>query len=1773
MKPLDHDDGLGGASEQTTFLRGAHHRDHLDAGSAAVPNAALLFTGHYHQAGYDLVISRPFETVTIHDYFRADIKANLVAPDGSELSAAVVLALTEGRSGVQYAGDQPAPATAIGRVESASGDATVIRNGQTITLHAGDLVFKNDAVETGEQGSLAITFIDGTAFTLAESARMVLNDMVYQPGGSNNSSLLSLVQGSITFVAGDVAHTGEMKVDTPVATMGIRGTAVHVKISAHNGPTRFSVMREPNGRVGSYILYDHKSGAVLATVSEVGNVVELQLNNGQIIVNTIAKTPLDFQQEQDLTHQVFAAFQAGQQDSLLKALMQTPNQQGGSGSHGSSGPPQTGPAAGQQNDQTPDTHQPLTPPPAPPPSPAPTPPAQQNDDTPPPVAPDPVKATVVPPTAPAETVIIAKNAGFDGTLPIPSETITGVEAANAKSVTPVGSTATTITGLYGDLTISADGSFHYVANHARALYAQDTGIDVFTYTVTNASGLTTTGPLTFDVIGANEAPIIAAPSSQTIGVNNATAISGIVVSETGNVDGETFTATLSTLHGNLSVTGNGGTVTGSGSGNLTISGSLDQVNAYLATLQDSDATPGSDTISLNVTDSYGNSATQETITVTANGIPVITVPGPETIGAGQTSAIHGISLSESGNTSGETFSATISDTNGLLSVTGEGGGVVSGLGTTSLTITGVTLSELDAYRGSLTDTDATPGTDTIIINAQDSFGNSATPQTISVTVNSAPAITVPGMQTIGINQAVAISGISVAESGNTDGEIFTVTVSDLLGSLSVGSSINEPAVPISGTEPTDSSDPGEGGVFALADADLPIRSGFSSLTVVGTLDEINSQLALLTDTESRAGTDTITLSASDSFGNSATQQTIAVTVNGAPVISTPGTATLGVNQAHTISNVSLSESGNTDNETFSATLTDLHGNLFVSGSGGTVTGSGTTSLTILGPLGILNLYLQTLTDTDSTSGTDIITLNVTDSFGVSTTQEISVTANGLPVIAAPSSTTLGINQAHTISNVSLSESGNTDNEIFSATLTDLHGNLFVSGSGGTVTGSGSANLTISGSLDQVNAYLATLQDSDATAGSDTITLNASDGFGNGATQETIAVTANSAPVITVPGTQTLGAGVAGAISGINVVESGTTDGETFSATLTDTHGDLSVTGTGGVVSGSGTTSLSISGVTLAQLNAYLGTLSDTDATSGADTITLNASDSFGNSATQQTISVTANQAGWTGDTLGEIYYYPTAQSVYQGQQTFVVPANGLSGSDGVFSIAVGSSTIIASNFTFNSYWNDTATAGIPVSFNGFEVFDTSNNPEISGVTIDPSSNMAGLTDSNISFTSNSVSVNWEGLSFTTSTVVELDLTFDPPLDPSQVSVAQTLDGSLSPVSNTAALLVADGTELALSGTIDNSGTITLDGANAPTAVGIEGNVTLEGRGQFALSESNENYIIGTGALTNLDNEISGGGDIGNGTLTIHNAGVIEAEGPYALILDTGANPIVNTGILETNHGTLIVDSPVTGGGHSIINGGTIEFSGASDSDVSFSSGASGTLALDQSHAFTGTVSGFSTQDQIDLGDIAYSADSSFSYVQNDSAKSGTLSVSDGTHAASIALLGVFLASSFATASDGHGGTLITETVANNAPAAANNVGGSDAPFVFAPLTGPAVLVGSQSASISQTITGSPYADTITAGAGNDTLTGMGGGDTFVFKTNMGNDQITDLHTSNANGPQDVIDISAFHFADYQALLAATTTDASGDAAIALGSHTLTLDHVQKADLQSSLFHL
>src|SRR3982075_2634365 len=222
----------------TSDMQGARPGAHVHVGTVSghapaeaiiIPDAHLLFTGDFKRAGVDLVVSGDGHEIVLHDYFKGEKRAALSSPYGAPPPGDIISALT-GHVEFAQSDGSASVGKVIGHVTKLTGTATAIRNGVSIILNQGDNVEKGDVVQSGSDSMLGITFIDGTVFGLSSNAKMVLNEMVYDPNGSNNSSLLSLVAGTISFVAGETAKHGDMKIDTPVATMGIRGTAVLVEI-------------------------------------------------------------------------------------------------------------------------------------------------------------------------------------------------------------------------------------------------------------------------------------------------------------------------------------------------------------------------------------------------------------------------------------------------------------------------------------------------------------------------------------------------------------------------------------------------------------------------------------------------------------------------------------------------------------------------------------------------------------------------------------------------------------------------------------------------------------------------------------------------------------------------------------------------------------------------------------------------------------------------------------------------------------------------------------------------------------------------------------------------------------------------------------------------------------------------------------------------------------------------------------------------------------------------------------------------------------------------------------------------------------------------------------------------------------------------------------------------------------------------------------------------------------------------------------------------------
>jgi len=153
-----------------------------------------------------------------------------------------------------------------------TGIATVIRNKDSLPLHLRDDIFLNDTVQTSSSSSLGITFNDATTFNLTANAKITIDNYIYEDGGKQNTGIFDIGKGTVAFVAAAVAKTGDMKIDTPTASLGIRGTTGLVEVpegATAGGANNVNIKLYPDadGHVGRIEVND-RAGAQLGALTQ-----------------------------------------------------------------------------------------------------------------------------------------------------------------------------------------------------------------------------------------------------------------------------------------------------------------------------------------------------------------------------------------------------------------------------------------------------------------------------------------------------------------------------------------------------------------------------------------------------------------------------------------------------------------------------------------------------------------------------------------------------------------------------------------------------------------------------------------------------------------------------------------------------------------------------------------------------------------------------------------------------------------------------------------------------------------------------------------------------------------------------------------------------------------------------------------------------------------------------------------------------------------------------------------------------------------------------------------------------------------------------------------------------------------------------------------------------------------------------------------------------------------------------------------------------------------
>ncbi|WPN59446.1 VCBS domain-containing protein [Pseudomonas sp. P9_31] len=1395
------------------------------------------------------------------------------------------------------------------------------------------------------------------------------------------------------------------------------------------------------------------------------------------------------------------------------------------------------------------------------------------------------------------------------------------------------------TNANGIFAIDTTGNWSYTANSAfDALNVGDSLTD--TFAVLSADGTETSVSVTIN--GTNDAPVtdlngggagndataafteqtsvLIAPSATITDIDSAN-LTSMTATLTVRPDGNA-TESLS-LNASATTAAAGLTVSyTTGTGVLSITGSA--TKATYQTILDgilynnsSDTPTTSDrTVNVLVSDGIDSSISHSvTIGITAlNDTPVNTLPASYTTNEDTAFKLSGLSVADVDAGTGS-ISVTLTVGSGALTAATAGSVTVSGSGTGSIVLTG-TLANINTYLATVanqpTYTPATNanGTVTLTMLTNDG-GNTGTggalsdSDTININItalNDTPVNALPASYTTNEDTAFKLSGLSVADVDAGTGSIsVTLTVgSGALTAATAGS------VTVSG-------------------------SGTNSIVLTGTLANINTYLATVanqptyTPVANANGTVTLTMLTNDG-GNTGTggalsdSDTININItalNDTPVNTLPASYTTNEDTAFKLSGLSVADV-DAGAGSISVTLTVGSGSLTAATAGSvTVSGSGTGSIVLTGTLANINTYLATVanqptyTPVANANGTVTLTMLTNDGGNTGTggalsdsdTININITAlNDTPVNTLPASYTTNEDTAFKLSGLSVADVDAGTGSI-SVTLTVGSGALTAATAGSvTVSGSGTGSIVLTGTLANINTYLATVANQPTYTpvananGTVTLTMLTNDGGNTGtggalSDSDTININitaVNDAPVLsgTVPTSVNVSSGVlvssflsstdvdSGALKGIAITAATRTNGSNgkwqYSTDSGSTWTDV------GTVSTSSALLLRSGDLVRMTGNGNAGDLTYKawDQTSGTFATKVDPGSGGGTSAfsTTNVIWSVTHPAGIAGEPINLALANPLADHSLPVTVTITgVPADWIVNGathlgDGSWSVTTIDPSVLTVTTTASyvgamvllvteTWTNTDGTTGSAIVSNNVEayapgspIFALSLNDNLTGSSGADTFVFAQPIGNNQIYNFDAAADKIDLIGFTGVTgFADLSITNDAngnalvSISSGQTVTLKGVDAAdlseanfqfdVDPLTNNAGTLtIADGAIMPFGGSIHNSGTIELGSAGSTTSLEILfRGATLSGGGQVLLSDNSQNVIFGGSAdtvLTNIDNRISGAGQLGAGQMVLINAGLIMASGLNSLVLDTGTHTITNSGVLEsTGPGGMTVASTVENTGHLWANGGdlrlladvtgdgsatidgdaTLTFSGAAHGSVAFHGEGAGTLVIAQAETAGSLVGilGLESNDLLMFGDLAFGANTQLSYNANASGAGGLLTVDDGAHRAEVNLLGHYTVEDFQVTDDGQAGTQVSYHGESSG-----------------------TLVGSM---LADTISGGDGNDIIVGRGGEDTLSGGAGADVFAYlNVNEGGDHILDYNFAEG----DTIDLSALLKANF-----------------------------------------
>lgn len=95
------------------------------------------------------------------------------------------------------------------------------------TAEIGTDIKLRDEITSGERAAMQVLLLDETTFTVGPKAQLTVDEFIYDPNADTGAMTARVTKGAFRFMSGKTAkNPDDVKLETPVASMGIRGTIV-----------------------------------------------------------------------------------------------------------------------------------------------------------------------------------------------------------------------------------------------------------------------------------------------------------------------------------------------------------------------------------------------------------------------------------------------------------------------------------------------------------------------------------------------------------------------------------------------------------------------------------------------------------------------------------------------------------------------------------------------------------------------------------------------------------------------------------------------------------------------------------------------------------------------------------------------------------------------------------------------------------------------------------------------------------------------------------------------------------------------------------------------------------------------------------------------------------------------------------------------------------------------------------------------------------------------------------------------------------------------------------------------------------------------------------------------------------------------------------------------------------------------------------------------------------------------------------------------------------